>query len=227
MPAAAIRPPLFSKGTALGRARFPLTAFGTRLGDASRTVRRPVASRRPGRRPDRRQRGPGHGVDRGGASWRPVEGDGGTGGFDRAELAGADGSPSLTGAAVRGSAAGSPRSGAGSVHWQVKAGSRAGFMVCGGIASDHPAFPPRCSHSQRTAPSSPCGSIRGGVRAMEVRILLDDVNARARLADVPARTTGLQHTRAHGLLLWNRIAVRNHAAGLAGRPSLHAAPSGL
>ena len=195
MPAAAIRPPLFSKGTALGRARFPLTAFGTRLGDASRTVRRPVACRnprhlrcdsplpsnppmtdpvltapagpppqrlprvqvpllprRPGRRPDRKQRGPGHGVDRGGASWRPEEGDGGAGGFGGAELAGADGSPSLTGAVVRGSAAGSPRSGAGSVHWQVKAGSRAGFMVCGGIASDHPASPPRCSHSRRTAP---------------------------------------------------------------------------
>ena len=61
---------------------------------------------------------------------------------------------------------------------------------------------------------------------MEVRILLDDVDAQARLADVPARTNGLQHTRAHRLLLWNLITVRNYAAGLAGRPSLHAAPSG-
>ena len=100
-------------------------------------------------------------------------------------------------------------------------------MVCGGVASDHPAFPPRCSHSQRTAPPPPCGSIRGGVRAVEIRILLDDVYAQARLADVPARTTVLRHTRAHGLLLWNRMTVWNHAAGLAGRPSPHAAPSSL
>ena len=62
---------------------------------------------------------------------------------------------------------------------------------------------------------------------MEIWVLLNDVDAQARLADIPARTTELRHTRAHGLLLWNRIALRNHAAGLAGRPSPHAAPSSL
>ena len=98
-------------------------------------------------------------------------------------------------------------------------------MVCSGIDSDHPAFPPRCSHSQRTAPPSPRGSIRGGVCAVNIRILLDDIDAQARLADVPARTTELRHTRAYGLLLWNRTTVLNHATGLAGRPSPHAAPS--
>lgn len=67
----------------------------------------------------------------------------------------------------------------------------------------------------------------GRARAVKLRILLDDVDAQARLADAPARTTELRHTRAYRLLLRDRTTVRNHAAGIAGRPSPHAAPSSL
>ena len=74
---------------------------------------------------------------------------------------------------------------------------------------------------------SPCGSNQGGVRAVEIRTLLDAVDAQARLADFASRTSELRHTRAHRLLLWNRITVRNRAAGLAARPSVHAVPSSL